>query len=125
MAHFAQLDENNIVIRVTVISNDDIRDENGNESEQLGVALCEQLVSPGRWIQTSYNSNFRKQYAGIGFRYDADADVFIEPSPYPSWILNGQHDWEAPIPLPIEGGKYQWNEEAQTWDEMTAEDPGV
>lgn len=121
MAHFARLDENNIVTMVTVVSNDDMVDENGNEVEALGVAVCEAVVGAGPWVQTSYNGNIRKQYAGIGFTYDADADVFIAPSPYPSWALNEKYDWEAPVPKPE--GDYGWNEEAQTWDLIPIEEP--
>lgn len=125
MAHFARLDENNTVTMVTVVSNDDLLDENGNEVEALGVAVCESVVGDGPWVQTSYNDNFRKQYAGIGYTYDADGDVFIVPSPHPSWVLNADYDWEAPIAQPSEGGPYSWNEETQTWDQVVipAEEP--
>lgn len=123
MAHFARLDENNIVTMVTVVSNSDMIDENGDEVEALGVAVCEDVVGPGPWVQTSYNGNLRKQYAGIGFTYDADADVFIAPKPevYPSWVLNADYDWEAPTPRPE--GDYEWNEETQTWDQIPNEEP--
>ena len=121
MAHFARLDENNVVTMVTVVSNDDMVDNNGNEVESLGVAVCETTVGAGPWVQTSYNNNIRKQYAGIGFTYDADADVFITPSPFPSWVLNAQYDWEPPVPQPE--GDYEWNEETQTWDEVPTEEP--
>lgn len=123
MAHFARLNENNIVTMVTVVSNDDMIDENGNEVEALGVAVCEAVIGAGPWVQTSYNSTIRKQYAGVGFTYDADGDVFIVPSPFPSWVLNADYDWEAPIPEPSEGGPYRWNEETQTWDQIPNEEP--
>lgn len=116
MAHFARLDANNVVTMVTVVSNADLLDENGNEEEALGVAVCESVVGPGPWIQTSYNGSFRKQYAGMGFTYDIDADVFIAPSPFPSWVLNNDYDWEAPVPMPTDGEPYTWNEQTQTWD---------
>jgi hypothetical protein len=80
MAHFALLDNNKIVTQVIVISNDVIIDEHGNESEELGKAFCSNLLS-GNWIQTSYNGNIRKNYAGIGYTYDADRDAFIAPKP--------------------------------------------
>lgn len=118
MAHFARLDKNSIVILVTVVSNEDLLDEDGNEVEELGIAVCEQVVGPGPWIQTSYNGNFRRRYAGIGYRYDADRDAFLMPKPYPSWILNDDDDWEAPVPMPDDGGSYEWNEETQTWDRL-------
>lgn len=120
MAHFARLDENNIVTMVTVVSNDDMIDQNGNEVEVLGVAVCESVVGAGPWVQTSYNNNFRKQYARIGFTYNADADVFIAPQPeaFPSWVLNADYDWEPPVAKPSEGGPHEWNEETQTWDQV-------
>lgn len=121
MAHFARLDENNIVTMVTVVSNDDMIDQNGNEVEVLGVAVCESVVGAGPWIQTSYSGSFRKQYAGIGYTYDSDADVFISPSPFPSWVLNDDYDWEPPVPKPE--GDYTWNEETQTWDQIPNEEP--
>jgi len=79
MAHFAELDENNIVLRVIVVHNNELLDENGNESEQKGIDFCVAHYG-GTWIQTSYNGNFREQYAGIGHAYDSVTDVFIAPS---------------------------------------------
>jgi len=114
MAHFARLDENNVVTMVTVVSNADMQNEIGAEVEALGVAVCEGVIGPGPWVQTSYNDNFRKQYAGIGYTYDAGADVFIAPAPYPSWSLDENFDWQPPVPKP--GLHFDWNEEAQTWD---------
>jgi hypothetical protein len=121
MAHFARLDDNNIVTMVTVISNDDMIDENGDEAEALGIAVCEKVIGPGPWVQTSYNGNFRKRYANTGHIYNAEHDAFVEQSPYPSWVLNDQHDWEAPVPKPE--GEYSWNEETQTWDAVPTEEP--
>ena len=118
MAHFARIDQNNIVTMVTVVSNDDMIDENGNEVEALGVAVCEAVVGAGPWVQTSYNGNLRKQYAGIGFTYDADPNVFIAPQPFASWVLNADYDWEPPVAKPSEGGPHEWNEETQTWDQV-------
>jgi hypothetical protein len=83
MAHFAQLDENNIVTQVIVVSNDDIKDSEGNESELTGIAFCKSLLGPNTiWKQTSYNNSIRKNYAGIGFTYDATRDAFIAPKPF-------------------------------------------
>lgn len=80
MAHFAELDANNIVLRVLVVSNDDITDENGQEQEHLGISFMQGLLGPDtRWVQTSYNGNFRGKYAGIGDTYDPVADVFVSP----------------------------------------------
>lgn len=80
MAHFAELDDNNIVQRVIVIDNSVLLDDEGNESEELGKAFCSDLLS-GNWIQTSYNGKIRKNYAGIGFTYDPVRDAFIAPEP--------------------------------------------
>lgn len=123
MAHFARLDQNNVVTMVTVVSNDDIVDENGNEVEALGIAVCEAVVGPGPWVQTSYNGNTRRYFASIGYIYNADADIFIEPKPFPSWTLNADYDWEPPVAIPTEGGPVEWNEETQTWDTVPTEEP--
>jgi hypothetical protein len=112
MAHWAELDENNVVLRVTVGSNDEPDEGYGWLIENLG----------GRWVQTSYNNNFRKQYAGIGYTYDEVADVFVAPQPYPSWVLDENHDWQAPVPMPSDGDWY-WDEDSLAWIEVEA--PGV
>lgn len=78
MAHFAELDENNIVIQVIVIDNNDCLDENGQESEAKGIEFCQNLLGGNKWIQTSYNHNFRGLYAGVGYKYDEENDVFID-----------------------------------------------
>ena len=118
MAHFAELDENNIVLRVIVVGNDDILDENGNESEQKGIEFCTNLLG-GRWIQTSYNKKFRVHYAGQGFFYDGQRDAFIPPKPYNSWILNEESClWESPISYPQDDKRYTWNEETVSWIEV-------
>lgn len=114
MAHFAELDENNIVLRVTVVSNADLLDENGNEVEALGVAVCEQQLG-GRWVQTSYNGNFRKKYAAAGDRYDEAADVFVRRQPFPSWILNDEYEWQPPTPKPTDDATYTWDEDTLSW----------
>jgi len=114
MAHFAELDENNIVLRVIVVHNNELLDENGNESEQKGIDFCFNLLG-GNWIQTSYNRTIRKNYAGAGFTYDSIADVFISPKPYPSWLLDSDHNWQAPTPMP-EDGNWIWNEETLAWE---------
>ena len=87
MAHFAELDANNVVLRVIVIDTKDNSDANGVEKEHIGAAFCERLFA-GTWKQTSYNHNFRKRYAGIGFTYNEKLDAFIPPKPYSSWVLN-------------------------------------
>jgi len=118
MAHFAQI-ENNLVTQVIVVDNNDILDEQGNESEELGIQFCQDLLG-GTWKQTSYNGNIRKNYAGIGYTYDETKDAFIKPQPYNSWVLDEDTClWEAPIPYPtVEEGStdvYNWNEELVNW----------
>ncbi len=116
MAHFAELDANNVVLRVIVVSNNDTSDANGVEKEHIGAAFCESLLG-GRWIQTSYNSNFRKRYAGIGFTYNESLDAFVPPKPFPSWTLNqSTADWEPPVPMPTDDKVYIWNEQQGKWD---------
>ena len=118
MAHFAEIDSNNIVLRVIVVSNKDTADANGVENESIGAAFCEQLLG-GTWKQTSYNGNMRKNYAGIGYTYRADIDAFVPPQPYPSWVLNtNTAQWEAPVPYPDDGKRYSWNEQTQSWVEV-------
>lgn len=117
MAHFAQLDENNKVIQVIVVANAELLDETGQESETKGAKFCSDLFG-GRWVQTSYNSTFRKNFAGPGATYNQEIDAFVFPSPYPSWILNTTTaDWEPPVPMPTDGKLYQWNESQQKWSE--------
>jgi hypothetical protein len=126
MAHFAQLDQNNIVTQVTVVSNDDMLDNKGKEIEALGVAVCESVVGAGPWVQTSYNGNMRRRYAGIGMTYSAEHDAFIVPQPYPSWTLDldDPNDWVPPTPMPTdEGYWYEWNEEEQEWTAHEIEQP--
>ena len=116
MAHFAKLGLNSKVIAVLVVNNDVITDDNGDEQEHLGVSFLQDLHDNYPfWIQTSYNGTFRKNYAGIGSRYDEDLDAFIPPKPYSSWNLNEETcQWEAPTPMP-EDGDYVWDEEVQDW----------
>ena len=120
MAHFAELDETQIVTRVIVVNNNGLLDD-GIESEAKGIAFCESLFG-GTWIQTSYNNNIRGTYAGIGYEYNAAEDIFITPQPYPSWVRSGSF-WNAPIPMPIEDGKfYQWVEADLNWQEILFND---
>lgn len=120
MAHYAELDENNVVKRVIVVANKDTADANGNEIESIGVAFCQRLLG-GNWKQTSYNGKIRKNYAGIGYTYDAAIDAFVPPKPYPSWVLNNETaQWVAPVPMPTDGNTYSWDEATQSWVEATA-----
>ena len=123
MAHFAQLDENNFVKNVIVISNEDIVNEYGQENESIGIDLCKNLIQDpnSRWIQTSYNSNFRNKYAGIGFSYLENLDAFIEPQPYSSWSFDqSELKWIPPIPYPEDnqGNIYYWDEDAKNWSKF-------
>ena len=118
MAHFAALNEDNIVTQVIVVANKDTADKDGVENEAIGAAFCANLLG-GTWKQTSYNANIRKNYAGIGYKYDAELDAFIPPQPYASWTLNANAQWEAPVAYPTDGGRYTWNEETTTWDAVS------
>ena len=118
MSHWAELDENNIVIRVTVGDNND---PNGDEGYQW---LIDNLG--GRWIQTSYNNNFRKQFAGVGSYYDEVFDVFITPQPFASWILDENYNWQAPIAKPDDTNEdfWFWNEDIVNWEFINFEGGG-
>jgi hypothetical protein len=119
MAHFAKLDENNKVLAVHVVNNDVITID-GNESEQAGIDFLTGLHGHTLWKQTSYNGNFRKNYAGIGYTYDASRDAFIGPQPYLSWSLNETTcQWEPPVAYPTDGKDYGWFESNQQWIEIT------
>lgn len=115
MAHFAQLDEDNIVTQVIVVHNNELLDENGQESEVKGIEFCSNLLG-GTWVQTSYNGSFRKNYAGIGCIYDRARDAFVAPQPFQSWVLNEQTClWEAPTQMPTDGKMYHWDEPTISW----------
>ena len=121
MAHFAKLDPQSVVIDVNVVDNATIDNLPFPESEPVGISfLTEWSGGYPLWKQTSYNSNFRKNYAGIGFTYDSVLDAFIPPKPYPSWLLNTETcQWQAPIPYPNDNGRYIWDENTQSWVEFT------
>ena len=104
MAHFAQIDENNVVIQVLVVEQEVI------DTGDLG--------DSSKWIQTSYNNNIRGRFAGIGYTYDAAKDIFIEPQPYPSWTLDENNEWIPPVAQPKPDGltMYRnWDEDTQEW----------
>jgi hypothetical protein len=110
MAHYAFLDENNIVTEV-IIGIDETELIEGKDPETwYGEFRGQQCV------RTSYNSTIRFNYAGIGYTYDPVDDAFIAPQPFPSWILNNDKKWEAPISCPTDGNFYSWNEDERTWD---------
>ena len=111
MAHYAFLDENNIVTEVITGRNEDEVVDGVSDWETYYGEFRGQ-----RCVRTSYNSNIRKQYAGVGYSYDELADVFICPNPFPSWTLNSEHNWEAPTPRPEDGNMYIWDEENLAWE---------
>ena len=117
MAHFAKIDENNIVTQVVVVDNKDTADAFGVEKEHIGAAHLEKILG-GTWKQTSYNGNMRKNYAGIGYTYDTQLDAFIPPKPFPSWLLNANAQWEAPVAMPTDGKMYSWDEDTVSWKEF-------
>lgn len=120
MAHFAQLNESNIVTQVIVVHNNELI-QDGMEQEAKGVAFCQSLFGANtQWKQTSYNGNMRKNYAGIGYTYDAGRDAFIPPQPFASWLLDEVTcNWNAPVPMPQDGKQYRWDEPTVSWVEVT------
>lgn len=124
MAHFAQLDNTNTVTQVIVVNNSELM-ENGSESEQKGIEFCKSLFGADtNWVQTSYNGNIRKNYAGIGFTFDADKNAFIAPKPYASWVLNEETcQWQSPVVMPDDGKPYRWDEDTVSWVEVPSPYP--
>ena len=130
MAHFAKIGLNSKVMSVNPVHNNELKDSNGVEQENLGIEFLTNLHKWPIWKQTSYNSNIRKNFAGIGYTYDEDRDAFIAPKPYASWILNEETCiWESPVVKPetytqnlVDENNnprpdyYIWNETNQTWD---------
>ena len=130
MAHFAKIVENNIVIDIEVVN------ENHVATEAKGIAFQKNLTGYAHWVQTSKNTlhgvhalggtPLRKNYASIGGTYDEARDAFIDRKIFPSWILNEETcAWEAPTPMPEDGGYYQWNETTKEWDELTGQNAGA
>ena len=119
MAHFAKIGLNNKVIEVLSVHNNELLDSNKVEQEVNGIDFLTKLTGWAIWKQTSYNNNFRKNFAGIGMTYDEDKDAFIPKKPYASWILNEETcQWEAPSAMPDDEKKYEWNESTTSWDEI-------
>jgi len=112
MAHFAEIDETNTVLRVLVVHDDD--EHRGQEF------LADDLGFGGTWMQTSYNNSIRNRFAGVGFIYDPDNDVFYQPSPHPSWVLDENFEWQPPVVYPGDGGLYNWDEATTSWTEAEA-----
>ena len=121
MASFAKIGLNNKVIEVLSVVNEVLHDSNGVEQEVNGIDFLTKLTGYPVWVQTSYNNNFRKNHAGIGYTYDETRDAFIPPKPFASWILNETTcRWEAPVAQPEDDFLYIWNEETQTWNRLTS-----
>ena len=115
MAHFAEINDQSIVQQVVVVANDVLLDENNVEQEALGVSFCEQIFG-GSWKQTSYNGNFRKNFAGVGYSYDATRNAFLPPRPFASWTLDEETcHWQAPVAHPSDGNEYEWDVTNQDW----------
>ena len=128
MAHFAELDGNNVVKRVIVVGND-VTTAAGplgdNDMHVDGETWCVNFFKGGTWKQTSYNNNFRKQYAGKGFTFDSAKDKFISPQPFASWALDGNDDWQAPVTYPTDDTdkRISWDEAGQQWTAVDLSDP--
>jgi hypothetical protein len=126
MASFAKIGLNNKVIEVQSVVNEVLHDSNGVEQETIGIDFLNKLTGYPIWVQTSYNTHgnqhpqgkpLRGNYAGIGYTYDSDNNVFYAPQPYPSWILNNTTWlWEAPVAMPTDGKLYYWDEVTASWD---------
>jgi len=115
MAHFAELDENNIVLRVIVVGDADTADADGVEVESIGAQFCTDLLG-GTWVQTSWSGSSRSNFAAGGYNYDAALDAFISPQPYPSWSLDANHVWQAPVAYPSDNETgYYWDEDSAAW----------
>ena len=125
MAHFAEINDNNIVTKVIVVHNNEITVD-GQELEFKGIDFCEGLFGHRNWVQTSYNGNIRYNFAGQGYTYDEVNDAFYAPQPFASWSLNEDYKWEAPVPYPEDASPekiYEWDEDNLTWKvvELTIE----
>lgn len=123
MAHFAEIDDAGKVVRVIVVSNNVLSTTNQNpglDYEPAGIEFLNGLFGyAGNWRMTSYSNSFRKQYAGVDYAYDSENDVFIDPKPYPSWMLDANFDWQPPTPEPSfppeDGGLWVWDEATLSW----------
>ena len=128
MAHFAELDENNVVTRVVVVGND-VTTAAGplgdNDMHVDGETWCVNFFKGGNWKQTSYNNNFRKSYCGKGYTFDAAKDKFISPQPFTSWALDGNDDWQAPVTYPTDTTDkiIRWDEAGTKWTATDSSDP--
>ena len=126
MAHFAEINENNKVTRVIVVHNNELLGVNGVEYEEKGIQFCERLFGHRNWVQTSYNSSIRYNFAGVGYTWDKENDAFYAPQPYSSWTLDENFTWQAPVPYPEDASPekiYEWDEDTLSWKivEMTVQ----
>jgi hypothetical protein len=123
MAYFANIDDDGVVLGVISVSNLVVGEPEKTfpETEQVGVEFINNTLGlSGTWKQTSFNRNFRKNYAGIGYVYDESRDAFIPQRPFPSWTLNELNClWESPVPYPNDGKEYEWDEKTISWKEIT------
>lgn len=120
MAHFAELNESGVVTRVVVVNNKELL-RGGVEDEGAGVEFLQMLYGHSRWKQTSYSASIRKNYAGVGYRYDNARDAFVPPRPFPSWVLDADScAWRPPVSRPQDGKPYKWDEELTAWVLMPA-----
>ena len=120
MAHFAELNSSNEVLRVIVVSNDDVNANGGDlhaDAETFVTTIVPHSTGGVAWKQCSYNNNFRKQYAGKGYTYNSSKDIFIANKPYPSWTLDSNDDWQPPTSKPDDGKLYYWNETDRKWED--------
>jgi hypothetical protein len=118
MAHFAELDDNNTVLRVMVVNDGDTADEDGSEVESVGQQYLADLFG-GTWVQTSFSGSMRRRFASVGSIYDPDLDIFLNPKPFPSWSLDENYVWQPPTPRPDDGNQYDWDEDTTSWIEVT------
>ena len=121
MAHFAEINNENVVLRVLVVNNDDILDSDNNEDESIGIAFLQNLFG-GDWVQTSYNDSFRNKYASMGGTYDSVNNVFISQKPFSSWVLDENYRWVAPTSPPDDGNHYRWSGDLSDWEQIPTDE---
>ena len=120
MAHFARLNTDGVVVRVHCVVNEVITDSKGKEQESKGVQFLQETHTTNDFfVQTSYNNKIRKQYAGVGYKYDKANDVFVRPQTYPSWALDASFDWQPPTAMPDDDKRYTWDEPNTKWIEVS------
>jgi hypothetical protein len=122
MAYFAKLDSDNIVTRIDVVANDVLLDDNNNEVEQNGIDFLRDFYGDanGVWVQTSYNGTIRKNYAGVGYKWDSAKDGFVPPKPHNGWTLDSATcQWQPPTACPDDGNPYIWDDVNEEWSQIT------